>query len=56
MLEVSQVLKCKQLHAQGASIRAIARDLDISRNTVRQYVRGERAYRSQRQTVTRPLD
>ena len=42
MLEVSQVLKCKQLHARGASIRAIARDLDISRNTVRRYVRGER--------------
>jgi len=42
MLEVSQVLKCKQLHAGGASIRAIARDLGVSRSTVRRYVRGER--------------
>lgn len=42
MLEVSQVLKCKQLHAKGASIRAIAKELSISRNTVRRYIRGER--------------
>jgi len=53
MLEVSQVLKCKQLHAQGASIRAIARDLDISRNTVRKYVRGERQPGEYRQSGPR---
>ena len=40
MIEVSQILKCKQLKAQGASIRAIARELDVSRNTVRRYLRG----------------
>ena len=53
MLEVSQVLKCKQLHARGASIRAIARDLDISRNTVRRYVRGERQPGEYRQSGQR---
>jgi len=42
MLEVSQVLECKQLHAQGRSIRAIARKLGVSRNTVRGYLRGDR--------------
>jgi transposase len=40
MIEVSQVLECKQLHGQGASIRAIAKRLGLSRNTVRRYVRG----------------
>lgn len=40
MLEVSQVLECKQLSGQGVSIRKIARRLDLSRNTVRRYLRG----------------
>jgi transposase len=42
MLEVDQVRDCKRLHAQGHSIRRIARELPISRNTVRRYVRAER--------------
>lgn len=42
MIEMSQVLECKQLHAQGRSIRAIAKELGVSRNTVRGYMRGER--------------
>ena len=42
MLEVSQVLECKQLHVQGRSIRSIARCLGVSRNTVRGYLRGAR--------------
>lgn len=42
MLEMSQVLECKQLHGEGRSIRAIARKLGVSRNTVRGYLRGER--------------
>lgn len=41
MIEVSQVLECKQLHGQGMSIREISRKLEISRNTVRRYLRGE---------------
>jgi len=42
MLEVSQVLECKQLRARGRSIRSIARELSVSRNTVRGYLRSER--------------
>lgn len=53
MLEVSQILKCKQLHAKGAPIRAIARDLSISRNTVRRYLRGERQPGEYRQSGQR---
>jgi transposase len=41
MIEVSQVLQCKQLRSQGASIRAISKETGISRNTVRRYLRGE---------------
>jgi len=41
MIEVSQILKCKQLHGQGASIRAISKTVEVSRNTVRRYLRGE---------------
>ena len=33
-------LKCKQLYGEGESIREIARRLDLSRNTVRRYLRG----------------
>lgn len=40
MLEVSQVLECKQLAGQEVPIREISRRLDISRNTVRRYLRG----------------
>jgi transposase len=42
MLEVSQVSECRQLQAQRRSIRAIAKELGVSRNTVRGYVRGQR--------------
>jgi len=41
MIEVSQVLKCKQLRSQGASLRAISKGLGVSRNTVRRYLRGK---------------
>ena len=41
MIEVSQVLECKQLRSQGASIRGISKEIGISRNTVRRYLRGE---------------
>ena len=42
MLKMDQVVKCKQLRARGMGIRAIARELEISRNTVRDYLRGDR--------------
>jgi len=41
MIEVSQVLKCKQLRSQGESIRGISKAIGASRNTVRRYLRGE---------------
>lgn len=47
MIEVSQVQQCKQLDAQGASIRAIAAELGLSRNTVRRYLRGAQPGRYQ---------
>lgn len=40
MIEMSQVLECKQLHGRGVSIRSISGKLGISRNTVRRYLRG----------------
>ena len=40
MLEVNQVLECKQLFGRGVPIREISRRLEVSRNTVRRYVRG----------------
>lgn len=40
MIEVSQVLECKQLAGQEVPIRETSRRLDISRNTVRRDLRG----------------
>lgn len=39
MLEVDQVRDCKRLHGRGLSIRGIAREVGVSRNTVRRYLR-----------------
>jgi len=54
MIEVSQVLECKQLRSQGASVRAISRQLGISRNTVRRYLRGEGSPGRYQMTSPRP--
>lgn len=40
MLNVEQILEIKQLRAQGVPIRRIAKQLGMSRNAVRRYVRG----------------
>lgn len=53
MLEVSQVEECKRLFAQGVAIREIAEKLDIARNTVRGYLRGERLPGEYRQQTAR---
>jgi len=41
VIEMSQVLECKQLHGQGVPIREICRQTGVSRNTARRYLRGE---------------
>lgn len=41
MIEMSQVLECKQLHSQGIPIREICRRVGVARNTVRRYIRGD---------------
>jgi transposase len=40
MLDVDQIVEMKQLSSQGMSIRKIARQLKVSRNAVRRYLRG----------------
>ena len=40
MIEVSQVLNIKQLSAQGMSIRKIAKETGVARNTVKRYLHG----------------
>jgi transposase len=41
VLRVEAWTTIRYLHAQGTSIRAICRELDVSRNTVRQALRGD---------------
>jgi transposase len=41
VLRVEAWRRIRYLHTQGTSIRAICRELDVSRNTVRQALRGE---------------
>ena len=50
MLDVEQILECKQLAGQGVPIREISRRLALSRNAVRRYLRGAEpgAYRMKR--------
>jgi transposase len=40
MLVVERAVEIRVLRRQGKSVRAIARMLDVSRNTVRRYLRG----------------
>jgi transposase len=54
MIEVSQVLECKQLHVRGTSLREISRKLGISRNTVRRYLRGAGLPGAYQMTSPRP--
>jgi transposase len=41
VIEMSQVLECKQLHGRGVPIREISRRTGVARNTVRRYLRGD---------------
>src|SRR5690606_40921276 len=38
MISAEELMKIKVLHAQGYSQRAIAKELNISRNTVKKYI------------------
>lgn len=54
MLTEERVLEIRILSRRGMSIRAIARELRISRNTVRKYLRGEAVQPTQRRGPGRP--
>jgi transposase len=54
MLEREAVVEIKILSRRGMGIRAIARELGISRNTVRKYLRGEAVEEIARQGPGRP--
>lgn len=61
MLTQENVVEIHVLHRQGKSIREIARELDVSRNTVRRYLRGlsvtpSYPSREARPTVNRDLE
>ncbi len=51
MVTFETVMEIKILHKQGMSSRAIARELGISRNTVKRYLRAQ----SERQNIRRVL-
>jgi transposase len=50
MLNQEEYMEIKILQRQGKSIREIARNLGISRNTVRTYLRSEKSFIYQRRT------
>jgi transposase len=54
MLTKEEIMEIGILCRQGLGIRAIARQLDISRNTVRSYLRGEAVTRPERRGPGRP--
>lgn len=51
MVTFETVMEIKILHKQGMSSRAIARELGISRNTVKRYLQAK----SERQNIRRDL-
>jgi len=56
MLVVEEAVEIRVLRRQGKSIREIARMLDVSRNTVRRYLRGEGLPRYEREARPSKLD
>ena len=49
MLVMEEAVEIRVLSRQGKSIRAIARTLRVSRNTVRRYLRGDEVPRYRRE-------
>ena len=56
MLVAEEAVEIRVLRRQGKSIREIARTLEVSRNTVRRYLRGEGLPRYQREARASKLD
>jgi transposase len=56
MLVAEEAVEIRVLNRQGKSIREIARMLEVSRNTVRRYLRGEGLPRYARETRPSKLD
>jgi len=56
MLVAEEAVEIRVLRRQGKSIREIARILDVSRNTVRRYLRGEGLPRYTREARPSKLD
>ena len=56
MLVAEEAVEIRVLRRQGKSIREIARMLDVSRNTVRRYLRGEGLPRYEREARPSKLD
>ncbi len=56
MLVAEEAVEIRVLRRQGKSIREIARMLDVSRNTVRRYLRGKGFPRYEREARASKLD
>src|ERR1700677_3530121 len=56
MLVMEEAVEIRVLSRQGKSIRAIARTLRVSRNTVRRYLRGQEVPRYRREARATKLD
>src|SRR5580704_17864578 len=56
MLVAEEAVEIRVLSRQGKSIREVARMLEVSRNTVRRYLRGDRLPRYERETRPSKLD
>jgi transposase len=56
MLVMEEAVEIRVLSRQGKSIRAIARTLRVSRNTVRRYLRGQEVPRYRREPRATKLD
>jgi transposase len=56
MLVMEEAVEIRVLSRQGKSIRAIARTLRVSRNTVRRYLRGDEVPRYRREARATKLD
>jgi len=56
MLVAEEAVEIRVLRRQGKSIRKIARMLNLSRNTVRRYLRGEGLPQYQREPGPSKLD